>query len=117
VFANLEFLFPRYLTVEYLLADLLQRSYNSDREALLRRSLENYEGYLSRMDDYGLLNDGNRKLYERYNSNPTSFSLTPVNNAATRREVKVSRFREEKELKQKLEVRDTLWGLLIQGLH
>lgn len=113
MFANFIFFFfsfSRYLTLEYLLADLLQRSYSSDREALLRRSLENYEGYLSHMDDYGLLNDSNRKLYERYTSKPTSFSLTPVNDPATRREAKVSRFREEKELKQKLEVRDTVWG-------
>lgn len=103
------FILSRYLTVEYLLADLLQRSYSSDREALLRRALHKYEGYLTHMDDYGLFNDGNRKLYERYTSNPTSFSLTPVNDAATRREVKVTRFREEKELKQKLEVGNTAW--------
>lgn len=94
----------RFLTVEYLLADLLQRSYSSNREAVLRRTLEKYEGYLMRMDDYGLLNDSNKKLYERYAANPSSFSLAPVNDAATRRELKVSRFREEKELKQKLEV-------------
>ena len=94
----------RYLTVEYLLADLLQRSYSSNREDVLRRALEKYEGYLTRLDDYGLLNEGNKKLYERYSANPLSFSLTTGNDAAIRREVKVSRFREEKELKQKLEV-------------
>ena len=90
--------------MEYLLADLLQRSYSSNREAVLRRALEKYEGYLTRMDDYRLLNDNNKRLYERYSTNPSSFSLTSVNDAAVRREVKVSRFREEKELKQKLEV-------------
>lgn len=95
----------RYLTVEYFLADLLQRTYSSNREAILRRALEKYEGYLARIDDYGLLNDSSKKLYERYIANPSSFSLTPTSDAAVRREVKVSRFREEKELKQKLEVR------------
>lgn len=95
----------RYLTVEYFLADLLQRTYSANREAILRRALEKYEGYLARMDDYGLLNENSKKLYERYMANPLSFSLTPTNDAAVRREVKVSRFREEKELKQKLEVR------------
>lgn len=96
--------FSRFLTVEYLLADLLQQSYSSNREAILRHALEKYEGYLTRMDDYGLLNDSNKNLYERYIENPSSFSLAPVNDAAARRELKVSRFREEKELKQKLEV-------------
>lgn len=90
--------------MEYFLADLLQRTYSSNREAILSRALEKYEGYLARMDDYGLLNDSSKKLYERYIANPSSFSLTPTSDAAVRREVKVSRFREEKELKQKLEV-------------
>ncbi|GIJ86114.1 hypothetical protein Asppvi_004987 [Aspergillus pseudoviridinutans] len=93
----------QYLTVDYLLADILQRTYTSDRESTLRRALELYEKYLSRLDDYGLLNDNEKKLHERYISDPTSFSLTPTNDAATRREVKLSRFREEKELKQRLE--------------
>ncbi|KAH1764805.1 hypothetical protein KXX41_004269 [Aspergillus fumigatus] len=93
----------QYLTVDYLLADILQRTYTSDRESTIRRALELYEKYLSRLDDYGLLNDNEKKLHERYISNPSSFSLTPTNDAATRREVKLSRFREEKELKQRLE--------------
>lgn len=94
----------RYLTVDYLLADTLQRTYTSDRESTIRRALEQYEKFLSRLDDYGLLNDNDKKLHERYISNPSSFSLTSTNDAATRREVKLSRFREEKGLKQRLEV-------------
>ncbi|GAQ44250.1 hypothetical protein AtubIFM55763_011538 [Aspergillus tubingensis] len=93
----------QYLTVEYHLADLLQRTYSSDREALLRRALGQYERFLARLDDYDVLNEKDKKLFERYTSNPTSFSLTTTNDAATRREVKINRFKEEKELKQKLE--------------
>lgn len=92
-----------YLTVDYLLADLLQRSHNPDREPALRSALEQYEQYLSRLDTYDLLSNSDKNLYERYSENPSSFSLAPVNDAATRRDVKVARFREEKELKQKLE--------------
>ncbi|KJK68467.1 TAP42-like family protein [Aspergillus parasiticus SU-1] len=92
-----------YLTVSYHLAELLQRSYTSDRVSSLRRALEQYERYLTRLDDYELLNDKDKKLYERYTANPASFSLTPVNDAAARREVKINRFREEKELKQRLQ--------------
>ncbi|RAL00921.1 IGBP1/TAP42 family protein [Aspergillus ibericus CBS 121593] len=93
----------QYLTVEYHLADLLQRSYSSDREALLRRALGQYERFLARLDDYDVLNEKDKKLYERYAANPATFSLTTTNDAATRREVKINRFKEEKELKQKLE--------------
>lgn len=102
--ANTVIVVSRYLTVDYHLADLLQRSYSSDREASLRRALQQYERFLTRLDDYELLNDSNKKHYERYAENPSTFSLTPVNDAASRREVKITRFKEEKELKQRLEV-------------
>ncbi|KAL2821631.1 TAP42-like protein [Aspergillus granulosus] len=92
-----------YLTVDYLIAELLQRSYNADREATLQRVLQQFETYLARIDDYALLNPKDKKLYDRYVANPTSFSLTQTNDAATRRDVKISRFKEEKELKQRLE--------------
>lgn len=94
--------------MDYLLADLLQRSYASDREVILRRAFEQYERYLTRLDDYSLLSDGDKKLYDRYSANPSTFSLAPANDAGTRREVKVSRLREEKELKQRLEVRSAI---------
>ncbi|PLN79161.1 TAP42-like protein [Aspergillus taichungensis] len=93
----------QYLTVEYLLADLLQRSYNSDRESTLMSAFQNYERFLTRLYHYDILNDKDKKLYERYTANPRSFSLVLANDAAARRETKINRFREEKELKQKLE--------------
>lgn len=99
--------------MDFLLADLLQRSYTSDREAILRRTFEQYEKYLTRLDDYGLLSDGDKRLYERYTANPSAFSLAPTNDAGTRREVKISRLKEEKELKRGLEVRSTLAEELI----
>lgn len=102
---ELTFASIRYLTVAYHLADLLQRSYSSDRESSLRRALAQYERFLARLDDYELLNDNDKKLYERYTANPSSFSLTLGNDAAARREIKIARFKEEKELKQRLEVR------------
>jgi immunoglobulin-binding protein 1 len=95
----------RYLNVEYLIADLLQRSPRPDREATLRHALAEYEKYLMRLDEYGLLSSGDKKLYERYLENPTAFTIASLTDTAARRELKVARFREEKELKQKLEVR------------
>ncbi|OQE44988.1 hypothetical protein PENCOP_c002G08643 [Penicillium coprophilum] len=93
----------QYMTLEYHLAELMQRAATSDREAVLKRALEEYEKYLMRLDEYLLLSDGDKKLFKQYMANPTSFTLMPANDAAARREIKVTRFREEKELKQKLE--------------
>lgn len=93
------------MTLEYYLAELTQRGSTSDREATLRRALELYEQFITRLDEYGLLSAGDKKLFEQYMANPSTFTLAPTNDAAARRDVKVRRFREEKELKQKLEVR------------
>ncbi|KAL4784927.1 TAP42-like protein [Aspergillus varians] len=93
----------QYLTLEYHIAELLQRSYTSDRESALQRALAQYEKYLARLEDYDILNPKDKKLYERYVANPSTFSLTQTNDAATRREVKITRFKEEKELKERLE--------------
>lgn len=94
----------RFLTVDYLLAEVLQRSSTADRESILRRALSEYEKYLTRLDEYELLSPADKKLFERYLENPSAFTLASTNDAANRREVKVARFRQEKELKQKLEV-------------
>jgi len=92
------------MTLEYHLAELIQRGPSADRESVLQRALEQYEKFLTRLDEYELLSKGDRKLFETYMANPSAFTLAPVNDAATRRDTKVRRFREEKELKQKLEV-------------
>ncbi|KAK2766938.1 hypothetical protein FQN54_006253 [Arachnomyces sp. PD_36] len=95
----------QYITVDYLLAELVQRSHSSDREAVLRRAQVEYDRYLDTLDTYGLLSPGDKKLYQRYTNDPSSFHLASMNDAAARRHTKVARFREEKELKQKLEDR------------
>jgi immunoglobulin-binding protein 1 len=92
------------LTVDYLLAELVQRLSSANRETVLRRALGEYEKYLTKLEDYELLSARDRKLFAQYSENPSNFSLASKSDAANRREVKVARFREEKELKQKLEV-------------
>lgn len=94
----------RYMTLEYHLAELVQRGSTSDRESVLRRTLDQYERFLTRLDEYELLSGGDKKLFEQYMANASTFTLAPMNDAAARRDIKVRRFREEKELKQKLEV-------------
>jgi immunoglobulin-binding protein 1 len=91
--------------VEYLLADLLQRSTSHDRETTLRRALMGYERYFMRLDEYGLLSPNDKKLYELYLENPPAFTLASATDAGGRRQVKIARFREEKELKKQLAVK------------
>ena len=72
---------------------------------VLRQAQEAYERYLSLLDTYVVLSTSDRKLYERYVENRDEFSLIPSNDPAARRDTKISRFKQEKELKLKLEVR------------
>lgn len=92
------------MSLEYHLAELIQRAATLDREAVLRRALEQYELFLTRLDEYELLSNEDKRLFVQYMANPSTFTLAPANDAAARRDIKVRRFREEKELKQKLEV-------------
>ncbi|EEP80387.1 hypothetical protein UREG_05229 [Uncinocarpus reesii 1704] len=93
----------QYATVDYLFAELLQRSQGPDRLKNIQRLREEYEQFLRLLDQYGILSTTDKELYERYLESPDSFSLAPPNDAAARRQVKINRFRDEKELKQKLE--------------
>ncbi|KAI5301814.1 hypothetical protein KEM56_001335 [Ascosphaera pollenicola] len=91
-----------YLTVDYHLAELLQRSYGEDRLKSLRSISSVYDSFLERLDNYGLLSAGDKKLYEQYVEHPQTFTLAPASNPAARRETKISRFTEEKKLKETL---------------
>lgn len=76
----------------------------SDRKGVLRRAQKAYERYLHLLDTYRILSKSNEKLNERYLENPDEFSLLPGNDPATRRDIKIARLKQEKELKLKLEV-------------
>ncbi len=51
-----------------------------------------------------MLSTGDRKLYERYMENRDEFSLISSNDPGARRDTKIARFKQENELKLKLEV-------------
>ena len=94
----------QYLTVDYRIAELLLKSYDDARLAALRRSSQLLESFLDRLDQYGLLVAADRKLFERFKESRSSFSLISTANVEERRRLKISRFQEEKALKQKMEV-------------
>ena len=77
----------------------------SDRKGVLRRAQKAYERYLHLLDSYRILSKEDQKLNERFLDNRDEFALIPGNDAAARRDTKVARFKQEKELKMKLEVR------------
>jgi immunoglobulin-binding protein 1 len=93
----------QYLTVDYLVAELLQRSYDGNRLAALQRISTLVDNFLTRLDQYSILSAEDRKLFERYQETKARFTLLPTN-PEERRRLKIKRFQEEKDLKKKLEV-------------
>lgn len=71
---------------------------------VLRKAQEAYERYLSLLDTYDILSKNDRKLYERYIENRDEFSLISSNDPGARRDTKIARFKQENELKLKLQV-------------
>jgi immunoglobulin-binding protein 1 len=95
----------QYLLIRYHLAELTLKVTGGDRKANVLKAKEQYERFLKLLDQYDLLSKGDSKLYEEYKENPSSFSIASTNDAYKRREMKIQRFKEEKNLKKKLEAR------------
>jgi immunoglobulin-binding protein 1 len=94
--------------VDFLLAQLLLRSYGSNRQKLLQQTSDMLEKFLTSLDSYDLLSKQSKDLLDRYQEDRKAFQLAPTTDAAERRRIKVARFQEEKSLKAKLEVFDCL---------
>lgn len=93
----------RYFLTDYYLADLIMKDNTSDRKGVLRRAQQSYEHYLHRLSDYSVLSRINTRLYERFLQERDSFSLILSSDASSRRDAKIARFKQEKELKLKLD--------------
>lgn len=65
---------------------------------------EHYESFLKSLDSYDILSAPDCRLLEAYSEDKANFSTANTRDAAARRDAKIARFREEKELKRKLEV-------------
>lgn len=92
-----------HLLAQYRLACLIQRLSSQDRKALLRRAQDSYEKFLRQLDLYDLLSSSDLKLLEQYREDPFTFSTASTSDPAARRERKILRFKQEKDLKQKLQ--------------
>jgi immunoglobulin-binding protein 1 len=92
-----------HLLAQYRLACLIQRLSSQDRKALLRRAQDSYDKFLRQLDLYDLLSSSDLKLLEQYREDPSTFSTASTSDPAARRERKILRFKQEKDLKQKLQ--------------
>ncbi|KAI1817968.1 TAP42-like family protein [Poronia punctata] len=95
-----------YLLVLYHMAELLQKVSTSsplERKRILNSTREAYEKFLHLLDSYSILSPQDRKLFEDYNEDPTSFSTISTKDPNARRNAKIANFKAEKELKQKLD--------------
>lgn len=90
--------------MDYNLAEMKIKAYSEDRLSSLRTSVALLERFLTQLDHYGLLNSSDHKLYERFLEQRDSFRIVSSSNPEEKRKIKITRFQEEKSLKQKLEV-------------
>jgi hypothetical protein len=98
--------FRRYMSISFHLAELVQKiriSAIAERKANLLRARDHYERFVKLLDSYDVLGKSDAKLWESYLENKQQFSTASTRDAAARRDAKIQRFREEKELKKKLE--------------
>lgn len=95
----------RYFQIHFHLAGLLLRRIGAVRKTILHQARLEYEQYLKLIDSYDILSPSDARIYQRYLADPDNFSTTSAPDAAARRHVKITRFKEERDLKQKLDVR------------
>lgn len=92
-----------HLVTRFHLAELVQRLSSQDRKAVLFRAQDLYDRFLRQLDSYDILSASDARMLEQYRDSPATFSTASTSDAAARRETKIRRFRQEKDLKQKLQ--------------
>lgn len=85
----------------------------SSRKGVLERAREAYEKYLGLLDNYGMLSKADKRLHERFMENKNEFALLSISDITARRDTKISRFKQEQELKLKLEVSKQPLGIMM----
>lgn len=90
--------------IDYYLAQLILQDNKPNRKAVLQSAQATYEHYILLVNNYLLLSKSDTKLLERYLEGREEFSLVSSTDSAARRDTKIARFRQEKDLKLKIEV-------------
>lgn len=96
----------QYFIPGYYLAELTTRltGGHEERKQNLETARRWYKKFLSLLDSYDMLSKSDENLFEQFKETPDSFSTASTSDAGARRAAKIARFKEEKALKQKLEV-------------
>ncbi|KAF2129259.1 type 2A phosphatase-associated protein 42 [Dothidotthia symphoricarpi CBS 119687] len=96
----------QYMTINHHLAELGQKISSTDvsvRKKNILQARVYYERFLKLLDSYDALSKSDARLFETYTEDKENFATASTRDAAARRDAKITRFREEKELKRKLE--------------
>lgn len=93
-----------YLVINFRLAQLIEKITRGERRQNLFAAKNRYERFLKLLDSYDMLSKSDAKLFEQYLDDPSRFSTASTSDATARRNTKIARFREEKEMKNKLAV-------------
>lgn len=92
-----------FLLLHYRVAELCMRINGQNRKETLQAAQRHYEQYLKLLDSYDILEKGDANLLEQYRESPNTFTTAQTKDPATKRDIKIKRFKEEKSLKQKLD--------------
>ena len=92
-----------YLLINFRLGQLVEKITGGERKDVILRARGRYERFLKVLDGYDILSSGDAKMLERYLEDPERFSTASTTDATARRNTKIARFKEEKELKSKME--------------
>ena len=76
----------------------------SSRKGVLELARKAYERFLGLLENYGMLSKADKTLHERFLDSRSEFALLSNSDLSARRDTKISRFKQEQELKLKLEV-------------
>ncbi|KAL8788943.1 MAG: hypothetical protein Q9195_007059 [Heterodermia aff. obscurata] len=93
----------QYILIDYFLAELTLKDCVSSRRGVLERARETYERYLGLLENYGMLSIADKTLHERFLDSRNEFALLSSSDPSARRNTKISRLKQEQELKLKLE--------------
>lgn len=93
----------RYLLIDHILGELIRKDCITNRKTVLQQTQIAYERYLKLLDQYDMLSKTDSNLYQRYLSERDDFSLLSTSDPTARRNTKITRYKQEQELKLKLE--------------
>ncbi|KAG5437473.1 hypothetical protein PCANB_000901 [Pneumocystis canis] len=93
----------KFLLIDYYIAELLDKNATSNRSSTIISSKNLFISFLTLCENYGLLTDSDKKLFNRLNSTEINIeSHMDKNSYASQRKEKIQRYKKEKELNKNI---------------